>query len=452
MTGTQPVDGNPGTRSPSVLRVGVTSLVGTAMEFYDLQIYGTATALVLPQLFFPTSDPFVGTLLAFSSLAISYASRPLGGVIFGHLGDRIGRKRTLVATLLVMGVATVGIGVLPTYQSIGVAAPVLLILLRLVQSMAYGGEWGGAVLVAYENAPPGRRNFFASMPQTGLPLGTLLGDAVWVVVTTALSHEELLAWGWRIPFLTSVLVVLGGIAVRMAIGETPEFQRLVQDTGARAKRPVAEAFREHWREMLLTGGSFLGFGVNATIAITYLIQYSTVEVGAPKSAILNVLLISTAVQLVVMLGGGLLADRFGTRRILLIGAIGTAVTIFPQCMGVSTGRFGWMLAGYLLCFAGFSAVCYGSLAALFATAFRVKTRYSGLSIGFQLATVIGGTSPLVAATLVRGTGSIVGVAVFIAAMLMVSTGCLLVLSRRFGSELEHGSNVAETARANPSVA
>lgn len=418
------------TRRSSVFQVGATSLVGTALEFYDLQIYGTAAALVFPKLFFPSSSTLVGELLAFGTLAIGSAPRPVGAVIFGHLGDRIGRKNTLIVTLLIMGVVTFGLGLLPTYQSVGMMAPVLLVALRVVQGVAYGGEFGGASLIAYEHAPPGRRCLYASLPNTGLPLGVVLGNAIWLWAAT-LPTNELLAWGWRVPFLASFVLVAFGVYVRFKIGETPEFQREVKDRGREAKLPLADVLRHHWRQLLLVGGSFLGFGLFAVISITYLISYATVQVHVSRSVILSVILITTVTQLFVMPIGGWLADRYGALRIVMISAIGSAVTVFAQCLAVSTGQFGLMLAGYLVCFGVFVSICYGALTALFAAAFSVETRYSGSGVGYNLATLLGAAiGPLVATALFAATGTILSVAGYACAGLVLSAACLLVLGRR----------------------
>ncbi|MQA84141.1 MAG: MFS transporter [Streptosporangiales bacterium] len=358
------------------------------------------------------------------------AARPFGSVIFGHIGDRIGRKNALVATLIVMGVATIGIGCLPTYEAVGVLAPTLLLLLRMVQSMAFGGEWGGAVLIAYEHAPPGRRCFFASLPQTGLPMGVVLGNAVFLAVAS-LPSNQFVAWGWRIPFLLSFVLVIFGIIVRLKISETPEFEEEVKERGAQARVPLVEAFRVHWRQVILTGGAFLGFGLFATVSIVYLISYATEQVGVSRSAILTIVLITTALQLIVFPLGGVLADRFGVRRIVLTGVIGSAIGVFVQSVLVDTGQFGWILAGYVLAFGFFASIGYGAFAALFAAAFSARTRYSGLSLGNTLATVIGaGMGPFVATVLMQATGTIVSVAGYVAVVLVISGVCLTILMRQ----------------------
>lgn len=437
-----------GESRPPVLRIGLVSFVGTALEFYSVQVYGTAAALVFPKLFFPHSSPLMGALLAYGTLAVSYASRPLGAAVFGHVGDRFGRKNALVATLVVMGVATVGIGLLPGFATIGIAAPILLLFLALVQAGAFGGEWGGAILVAYENAPPGRRNLWASLPQVGMPLGALIANAIWVIVTSAASQGDLMSWGWRVPFWFSGIVVIGGVIVRLTIGETPEFQE-VKATGTEAKVPVVEMFRQHWREALLTGGAFLGFGLTATVCITYMIQYGTAQDGGHENLMLDVVMISTAIQLVVMPLGGWLADRFGTGRILQIGALGTAVTIFGLCWLVSTGQFALMLIGYVVGFAFFSAINYGPLAALFAAAFSVRTRYSGLSVGQSVANVLGGLGPIASAAMVAGSGTIMSAAGYMCVMLLISSACLLVLTRKFAGRV--AGREPDTAPASQTV-
>lgn len=431
---------------PSVFRIGAISFVGTAMEFYAIQAYGTAAALVFPKLFFPVHDPVISTLLAYGTLAISYASRPLGGTIFGHLGDKIGRKNTLVATLVVMGVATICIGLLPGYATIGVAAPILLLLLAMVQAAAFGGEWGGGVLVAYEFAPPGKRNLFASLPQVGLPMGSMLANLVWTIVTGSVHGDDLMTWGWRIPFLLSAIVVIGGVIVRLSIGETPEFQHEVKEKGDVAKAPVLVMLRTSWKEALLTSGSFLGFGLNATLSIVFLIDYTSKKSANGAHDILTVLMISTLLQLVVMPLGGYLADKFGNRPIVLLGAFGTAITVFFQYWLVDIGGFVPLLIGYVVCFVFFSAINYGPMAGLFAAAFATRTRYSGLAVGQSIANVLGGIGPIVATSLLVATGSLMSVAGYVFVMLALSTACLTVLSRRLGREATNAGAAVSTAK------
>lgn len=426
---TSAAEGDPGAKRTSIFSVGLTAFSGTALEWYDFYIYATAAALVFPTLFFPSADQVVSTIAAFGTLAVGYVTRPIGSILFGHLGDRVGRKNALVATMIVMGVATIGIGLLPTYGSVGALAPALLILLRMTQSVAYGGEYGGATLIAYEHAPPHRRCFFASLPQSGLPAGAVMASGVWLVVTQ-LPEDQLLAWGWRVPFLLSVVLVVVGMIVRLRIPESPEFQK-VKDRRSEPRLPLFATVRNHWRQMLLVGGAFIGFGSLATVTATYLVRYATTHVGVSRSTMLTAVLITTATQLVFLPLGGYLGDRYGVRPIVLLAAIGAAMAVFVQCALVDTGQFGWLLAGYVLCFGVLGSLGYGPFSALFAAAFATRMRYTGMSLGFQVSNTLGsGMAPIVATALVFATGTVMTVAGYVSALLLISALCLALLTRQ----------------------
>lgn len=431
-------------KGSSIFGVGLTAFSGTALEWYDFYVYATAAALVFPALFFPTENPVVSTIAAFGTLAVGYVTRPIGSIVFGHLGDRVGRKNALVATMILMGLATIGIGLLPTYGSVGVVAPALLIVLRMTQSIAYGGEYGGATLIAYEHAPVHRRCVFASLPQTGLPAGAVMASGVWLVVTQ-LPEEQLLAWGWRVPFLLSVVLVVVGLIVRLRIPESPEFQQ-VKKRRDETRLPLFATVRHHWRQMLLVGGAFIGFGSLATVTATYLVRYATTHVGVSRSAMLTAVLITTATQLVFLPLGGYLGDRFGVRPIVLVGAIGAAVAVFVQCALVDTGQFGWLVAGYVLCFGALGSIAYGPFSALFAAAFATQMRYTGMSLGYQVSNTLGsGMAPMVATALVFATGSVMTVAAYVSVLLLISAVCLALLTRQASVTARSDDSPAETA-------
>jgi MFS transporter, MHS family, shikimate and dehydroshikimate transport protein len=413
----------------STWRVASASFAGTTVEYYDFAIYGTAAALVFPQLFFPTADPFVGTLASFGTFAAGFLARPVGGVLFGHFGDRVGRKRMLVITLVLMGLATTAIGLLPGYASVGALAPTLLIVLRLAQGIAFGGEWGGAVLLAYEYAPPDRRGFFASLPQTGPAAGVLLGNLVFLPVA-ALPDDDLYSWGWRIPFLASILLIAIGIVVRLRIAESPEFVA-VQEAGAEARVPLFDVLRHHLREVLLVCGGFLGFGALSIVAATFLLSHATVTLGVDRFAVITAILLANVVQVGVVPLSGWLADRYGPRPVVLTGAVASIVGIFVLVAAVETRDVGLITLGYVLGFGVLYCIGYGAQPSVYAGAFDARVRYTGMSLGFQLATVLGSAvGPGVSAIILQTTGQPFAVAAYVGAMLVISLGCLAVLTRR----------------------
>ncbi|HZZ45898.1 MAG TPA: MFS transporter [Pseudonocardia sp.] len=360
------------------------SLVGTTVEWYDFFLYATAASLVFPHLFFPSHDEVVGTLLAFGTFAVGFVARPVGGVLFGHIGDRLGRKRTLVATMVLMGVATALIGLLPGVGTIGMAAPVLLILLRIIQGLAVGGEWGGAVLLATENAPPGRIGRFGSVPQIGLGLGLALGTGVFALLGEVMSRSAFEAYGWRIAFVASILLVGVGLVIRLRVLETPQFREL-EERGELVKVPVVEVFRtrRHRRGLALgmlarwaEGASFNTWGV-------FVIGYATSKVGFSKVVVLVAVTVAALLMAALVPVAGLLADRFGRRAVFGAGVIGFGLTVLPSFVALRTGNT-WLMVTVLIVQLG---VCYalmtGAEATLFAELFDTHVRYTGMSLVFQ---------------------------------------------------------------------
>ncbi|WP_158228103.1 MFS transporter [Pseudonocardia sp. MH-G8] len=412
----------------STWRVASASFAGTTVEYYDFAIYGTAAALVFPRLFFPAADPFLGTLAAFGTFAAGFLARPIGGLVFGHFGDRIGRKRMLVVTLVLMGVATTAIGLLPGYASAGALAPALLIGLRLVQGFAFGGEWGGAVLLAYEYAPPERRGFFASLPQTGPAAGVLLGNLVFLPVA-ALPDAALYSWGWRVPFLVSIVLIVFGIVVRLRIAESPEFVQ-VQRSGTEARVPLFEVLRHYPWKVLLVCGGFLGFGTLPIVATTFLLGYGT-TIGVDRTSMITAILLGNVVQLVVVPLSGALSDRIGARPIVLVGSVTAIAAIFLLVAAVGTGSFGVIVAGYVFGFGFLYCIGYGAQPAVYARAFDARVRYTGMSLGFQLSNVLGSAlGPGIATIVLRVTGQPMAVAGYVGLMLLISMACLAVLTGR----------------------
>ena len=386
------------TRPPSIRLVALASLVGTAIEWYDFYLYGTAAALIFNRLYFPTFDPLTGTLAAFGTYAAGFLARPIGGIIIGHYGDRVGRKSMLVLTLVIMGLATFGIGLLPTYAQIGAWAPVGLVTLRLAQGFGVGGEWGGAVLMAVEHAPAGSRGFYGSWPQMGVPAGLLLSSLAFVLLSR-LPEDQFLSWGWRLPFLLSIVLVGVGLVIRLRILETPAFLK-VKETGAESRLPIVDLLRTHRREVLLAIGARLVENGAFYIYSVFLLVYGTQKVGLDRQTLLTGILLGAVCLLAAVPLCGWLSDRLGRRPVYLFGACFTAVWAYPLFRLVDTGStpLVWLAVVVALVFG--HAPMYGPQAAFFAELFGSRVRYSGASLGSQLASVLaGGLSPFIATAL-----------------------------------------------------
>jgi|GraSoiStandDraft_4_1057263.scaffolds.fasta_scaffold31956_1 MFS family permease len=379
------------------------STVGTSIEWYDFFLYGTAAALVFPDLFFPDQSKFAGILLSYGTQFVGFAARPIGAAIFGHFGDRIGRKGTLVATLLLMGVGTFLIGCLPTYASIGVLAPVLLVLLRVAQGLGVGGEWGGSVLLSMEWGSRKRRGLMASFPQMGVPMGLLLATAA-VKLMESWTGDSFLTWGWRVPFLLSAVLVVIGLYVRLRVLESPEFAA-VRKQETVVKMPVLEVIRTQPREILTSALVRLSEQAPFYLFITFVLTYGVEHVGMDKGALLNFTLVAAAIGLVSVPLFGYLSDLIGRRLMYGIGIVGTAVFAFPYYGLLDTGKSGFVLLAIVASLI-FHDMQYGPQAALIAERFGTNVRYSGAGLGYQLASVIaGGPAPLIAAKILEDTGS-----------------------------------------------
>jgi MHS family shikimate/dehydroshikimate transporter-like MFS transporter len=385
-------------------RVVLASFVGTMIEWYDFFLYGIATTLVFDRLFFPSDDEFVSRMAALGSFAIGFFMRPLGGIVFGHFGDRVGRKAMLVTTLLMMGLATFTIGLLPTYESIGVAAPILLVLCRLVQGLGVGGEWGGAVLMAVEHGHAGRRGFYGSCVQMGVPAGLLLATAVFSIFSS-LPEEQFLSWGWRIPFLLGILLLGVGMFIRLQVFESPLFAESQKKRNV-SPLPILEVFRNYRRSVLLAVGARFAENVCFYIFTVYILTYATDEdfLDLPRQTILNGILIAAAVQLVVIPLSGIISDRVGRRPVYLAGAVFVLLFAFPFFWLIETRQTLLIWLSIVLALIG-HALMYGPQAAFFAELFGTRVRYSGASVGYQLASPLaGGIAPMIAAALVEWSG------------------------------------------------
>jgi metabolite-proton symporter len=425
-TATGTATARPGGGAPSsVRRVIVASLIGTSLEWYDFFIYGTAAALVFNKIFFPSFEPLVGTLLAFATYAVGFIARPVGGVIFGHYGDRLGRKRILVVTLLLMGVATFAIGLLPTHATIGVWAPILLVALRFIQGLGLGGEWGGAVLMTLESGHPRRRGLNASWPQVGVPIGLLLANGVLSLMGAVTSESTFLSWGWRVPFLLSGLLVLVGLWIRMSIAESPLFQEVVkQDT--KAKAPIVDVLRRYPRRVLLAIGARVGVDVAFYTFVLFITTYITTYLKLPKSYALNAVLIAAAVQVILIPVFGGLSDKLGRRPVYLFGAIGAAIWVFVFFALLDTRSFPLILLAAVVALV-FHAAMYGPQAAFIAEMFPTKVRYTGASMGYQLAGIFGGAlAPIISVALLDRYDTSLVVSLYVVAVLALTTTCVLL--------------------------
>jgi len=399
-------------------RALISSLAGTTIEWYEFFIYGTAAALVFGELFFPSSDPLVGTLLSLSTFAIAFVARPLGGALFGHLGDRIGRKSALVITLTMMGSATFLIGLLPTYETIGTWAPVLLVVLRLLQGLSLGGEYSGAVLMSVEHARRRRRGFYGAVVNTGSSWGLLLANIVFLAVSV-LPEQEFMSWGWRIPFLLSAILVVLGLLIRVKVAESPEFNQ-VKQAGEIRRAPIGEVLRRHLRPVLLMALSYVSAGATFYLAAVFALSYGEGQLGLSRSVVLALVLLGTALTAVGMPFFGWLSDRVDRKKVFLAGLALMIVTPTAWFMLLETRAPALMFLGFVVLFVPFCAN-YGPMPTFFAEVFPPRVRYSGMAIGYTLGTVLGSAaSPLVATYLLSETGTWVSIAVYMAIAGVVS--------------------------------
>ena len=411
----------PSSETNSVRLVAVASFIGTTIEWYDFFLYGTAAALVFNRLFFPTFDPLMGTLAAFGTYAVGFFARPVGGIVIGHYGDKIGRKSMLVLTLVVMGVATFLIGLLPTYEQIGPWAAVGLVLLRVAQGVGVGGEWGGAVLMAVEHAPPGTRGYYGSWPQIGVPAGLVISTAVFAVFSR-LPEEQFLSWGWRVPFLLSALLVIVGLMIRVRILETPAFTK-VKEASREAHQPIIELLKTYPKQVLLAMGARFGENGAFYIYSVFVLTYATQHVKMPQQVVLTAMLIGAGLELMAIPFFGAMSDRFGRRPVYLFGAIATALWAYPLFRLLDTASPPLVWLALIVAFVFSHAAMYGPQAAFFSELFGTRVRYSGASLGAQLAAVLaGGTSPFIATLLLAryGTNALSLYLIFMATVTIVA--------------------------------
>src|SRR6266487_1039803 len=382
-----------------IVRVAIASWIGTSIEWCDFILYGTAAALVLGPLFFsPKLSPLAAQLYALATFWVGFAARPVGGIVFGHFGDRLGRKAMLILTLMIMGITTFLVGVLPTYKDLGIIAPVLLVILRFAQGFAVGGEWGGAVLIATEHAPAARRGFFGSWPQFGVPIGLLLSSLIFSVVASSFSKAAFLSIGWRIPFLLSIVLVAVGLFIRLRIAETPDFER-VRETRTIARLPVIDVLRTNLKSVVLAAGAF--FLTNGTfyIYVTFIVSYGEKIIKVPSITMLTGVLIGAVAMGVTILAAGALSDRLGRLPVYLAGAAFVGLMAFPVFWLIDT-KSPALIALALALGIGGIGIMYGPQAAFFSELFRANVRYSGASLGYQITAIFaGGLAPFIATAL-----------------------------------------------------
>lgn len=406
----------------SLLKIGAATMVGSAIEAFDFLAYGTAAALVFNKLFFPHFDATVGTLAAFGTFASGMLARPLGGIVFGHYGDRLGRKSMLTLSLLLMGICTVLIGLLPTYESIGMWAAVLLVLLRIGQGLSFGGELGGAMLMAVEHAPPKWKSLVGSMPQMGAPIGVLLSSGAFALVTQ-LPEASFLSWGWRLPFLASAVLIVLGVFIRMKVQESPEFMQ-VKVHHKTAALPAREVVVAHLKPLLLSIGGKLAEVTLIYTILVFSISYATSRLGFSRADALQALIAGSAAMVFTIPASGWLADKVGARRLYVFGGLLLALMAVPLFQAIGSGSLTAYTVAMVVALSVNYPLMFAPQSNLYAAQFPPELRYSGISIGIQFAAALGGgLAPLIAATLVATYSSIVPVGVYVAVLGLLAAGC-----------------------------
>ncbi|MDQ0931776.1 MFS transporter [Streptomyces turgidiscabies] len=407
-----------------MVRLATASLSGTAIEFYDFFVYGTAAALVLGPLFFPTFSPLAGTLAAFATFGVGFVARPLGSVLFGHIGDRRGRRPVLVASLLLTGASTVAVGCVPTYESIGTAAPLLLLVLRFLQGLGLGGEWGGAVLLTAEHAPAERRALWASFPQIGPAVGFLLANGVMLVLSASLTEAQFAAWGWRVPFWAAGVLAVAGLWLRSSLAESPSFLEIDDHT----RVPLAEVVRDHWRLVLLTAGALaVGYAVFYAVT-TWSLAYGTERLGVGRTVMLACIMAAVVVKGALTPVVALLGDRYGRRPLCLTGCAAAAVWMCPMVALLSTGEPLLMFLGFLVAMLAFVTM-FAVIAAYLPELYEPRVRCTGAAVGYNLGGVLGGAlTPIVATALAEHRGRVPwGVGAYLTGIALFSLACFALL-------------------------
>ncbi len=429
----------------SMRKVALTALAGTSIEWYDFFLYATAAALVFPSAFFPGSDPTIGLVLSFGTFAFGFIARPLGGIIFGHFGDRVGRKKTLVIALWMMGISSTLIGLLPTYATIGVAAPIILCLLRFAQGLAIGGQWGGAMLLVTESAPADKRGYYGAYAQAGAPVGVILANIAFILISSSISEEAFMDWGWRVPFISSVLLIGISMYVQLHMEDTAAFKELQaikekRDAQSPVKivrrSPIIEALIKYPKRIALAAGDFLSIQVAFYILIGFVLAYGGDANGAaiPRDTMLFAVLIASAIQVPTQFWAASYSDRHGRRGIFMLGAVLTGVWAFALFPLIDTGEF-WLVVLGISGGLAFLGLMYGPQAAFFTELFSTEVRYSGASLGYQIGAIVGGAFAPTIATILWIEYDIVWVSVYIAGASLLSLIAVKMLTETYQSSL-----------------
>ncbi len=430
-------------------RAATAAALASSVEWYDYFVFGIAAALVFGKTFFPTTNPTAGVLASFATFAVGFLARPIGGIIAGNLGDKRGRKPVLVLAIALMGGATTLIGVLPTYDTIGIAAPIILVLLRLVQGIAVGAQWGGAMLLATEYAPPGKRGLYGSLVQLGVPIGVVLANTVFLVAAEVAPPSDFLTWAWRLPFLVGILVLALAWYIHKHVEETPEYRRaeakLAAEERSRGKSPLREVLRNHLGTVLLAGGSFMVNTATFYILLNGVLDYTTRHLGMSRTTVLVATLLISILQLAIIPGAAKLSDKIGRLKIYTFGAVGVALWAIPMFLLIDTASLPLFV---IASFVGtlFLGIMYGPQAALFAELFTAEMRYTGASLGYQISAVVGGgLAPFIMVALLESTGTSMSVSAYIIVLAIISLSSIAVLAKR----AKRAASAAESADRSP---
>ena len=420
-------------------KVALTALAGTSIEWYDFFLYAAAAALIFPKAFFPETDPTIALLLSFSSFAVGFLARPLGGIIFGHFGDKIGRKKTLIIALMLMGISSTLIGLLPTYGIIGITAPILLTLLRFAQGLAIGGQWGGAMLLVTESAPSNQRGYYGAFAQAGAFIGVILANLALIITSASVSEEFFYTWGWRIPFLASVVLILISMYIQLNLEDTNAFKELVSKKGLLEEKviqrsPIIEAISKYPKRIALAAGAFLSVQVTFYILIAFMLNYGVESANMSRDDMLSAVLIGSAIAVLLQFVFSSYSDKHGRKGIFMLGAILTGIWAFAIFPLVDTGNY-WLIVLSITMGLTFLAMMYGPQAAFFTELFSTEVRYSGATLGYQFGAILGGAfAPIIAVMLWKNFG-IFWVSIYIACAALLTLLSVMALTETYKSDL-----------------